>query len=135
MRAALTAYSAFPFENLLGIIKKFIRTPRNLLAQIFRRLSEIYSTSEILKKRSMLSNRVEISRNVSEIDYLDINIKSFHISLTCPNDIVELSTGDFIKIKRIFCNSSHISNVFIACYSRAIETRTTDYVHQKWKIR
>ena len=113
MKAALTAYSAFPFENLLGIIKKLIRTPRNPLAQLFRRLSEIYSTSEIMKKRSMLSNRVEISRNVSEIDYSDINIKSSHISVTRPNDIVELSSGTFMKVKRIFCNASDISNVFI----------------------
>ena len=70
----------------------------------------------------MLCNRVEISRKVSEIDYSDINIKSFHISVTRPNDIVEFSMGNFIKVKRIFCKASDISNVFI----EGLELKTKD---------
>lgn len=113
MQAPLTAYSAFPFENLLGLIKKLIRTPRNPLAQIFRRLSEIDSTSQIMTKIPMFSNRMEITRTISQIDYSDIKLKAFHVSVTHPNNIVELIIGDLIKIQRIFCNSWNVNNVFI----------------------
>ena len=110
MQAPLTLYSAFPFENLLGLIKKLIRTPRSPLAQIFRRLSE--KCSDIMTKLLMLSNRMEISRTTN-IEYSYIKLKSFHVSVNHPNNIVELSNGDFVEVQRIFCNSSNENNVFI----------------------
>ena len=128
MQAALTAYSGFPFENLLGIIKKLIRTPRNPLGQLFRRLSEIYSTSEILKKRPMLCNCVEISRNVSEIDYLDINIKSFHISVTGLNDSNEKTT--YKNRKSSLKHRSKTPNDDISDSNRVLHSFKT----RKWKI-
>lgn len=36
----LDCFSAFPFENFLGVIKGFIRSPHHPLQQIYRRLSE-----------------------------------------------------------------------------------------------
>ena len=113
LKAPLTHYSAFPFENLLGIIKRLIRTPNNPLAQIFRRLSEIYHSSKIMTKIPELSNRVKIAQTNSQIDYSDLKLRSFHISVKEPNNIVELNTGAFVQIQRIFCNSSDINYMFI----------------------
>ena len=37
----LDVFSAFPFENFLGILKKKIRSPKNALAQLIKRISEL----------------------------------------------------------------------------------------------
>jgi len=41
----LEEFSAFPFENFLGTLKKLVRRPSNPLAQVIRRLSEINAQS------------------------------------------------------------------------------------------
>lgn len=41
----LDEFSAFPFENFLGTLKKLVRRPSNPLAQVIRRLSEINAQS------------------------------------------------------------------------------------------
>ena len=40
-RGCLDSISAFPFENFLRKVKKFVRKPEYPLAQVFRRLSEV----------------------------------------------------------------------------------------------
>ena len=53
---SLSAFSAFTFENLLGTIKKLIRSPNNPLAQVARRLHEMESINPIyLTKKSMFN--------------------------------------------------------------------------------
>ncbi len=37
----LDVFSAFPFENFLEILKKKIRSPKNALAQLIKRISEL----------------------------------------------------------------------------------------------
>ena len=37
----LDVFSAFPFENFNGILKKKIRSPKNALAQLIKRISEL----------------------------------------------------------------------------------------------
>ena len=36
----LDFFSAFPFENFLGVLKRKIRSPKNALAQLIKRISE-----------------------------------------------------------------------------------------------
>ena len=40
MKTSLSSYSAYPFENYLGIIRKLIRNPNNPLAQVSKRLND-----------------------------------------------------------------------------------------------
>lgn len=95
------------------MIKKLIRTPRNPLQQIVRRLSEI-GTSNLVTKIPEFSNRVESgNRSILHVDYTKINVKSFHISVHFPDNLVQLTSGDIVKIERIFCDSEDENNVFI----------------------
>ena len=50
----LDTFSAFPFENFLGKIKKMIRKPKFPLSQAIRRLSEMQSTEGTSKTGKQL---------------------------------------------------------------------------------
>lgn len=56
VKANLSEFSAFPFENYLGQIKKLERSPKNPLVQVARRLHEMQSvTANTLYKKKTLS--------------------------------------------------------------------------------
>lgn len=46
-RCSLNDISAFPFENSLQVIKKYVRTPRNPIAQVTKRMIEAEKASTI----------------------------------------------------------------------------------------
>lgn len=100
MKIPLTEYSAFSFENLLGLIKKLIGTPRNPLAQIVRRKSELNSSSDFITKIVEISDCVEsVQKTASQIDYVQMKVKSIHICVNYyPNNLIQLKSDDFVKI-------------------------------------
>ncbi|KAM7306470.1 uncharacterized protein ISCGN_010173 [Ixodes scapularis] len=61
----LDEFSAFPFESYLGKIKKELRSPREPLAQLSRRLSEVRDVSHMLTK--------EVQKSVKPGDVFMLN--------------------------------------------------------------
>ncbi len=45
----LDTISPFPFENYLGKIKKLLRGTRRLIAQLYKRLAEIYHQESLIR--------------------------------------------------------------------------------------
>lgn len=127
LQAPLTAYSAFPFENCLGNIKKLIRTPRNPVAQIFRRLSEKESISQPMKKYDTISNRILHISIADQVvrpavkEYRKITIKAMTIGTEPPDHIVKLQNGRIFQITRIFCDTNDLNNIKIEGFNMKIK--------------
>lgn len=63
MKCPLSLLTAFPFENALGTIKKFLRSGNRPLAQIVRRLHESFFMNA---KTATLLPRIEILRKLRQ---------------------------------------------------------------------
>lgn len=116
LQAPLTMYSAFPFENCLGKIKAIIRTPRNPVAQIFRRLSENeFYSQQITKNDDKICTRLDrIPENESDtIEYSKISLGSMIICTTAPDNVVRLKNDDIFQISRIFSSSDDKKNILL----------------------
>lgn len=104
MKCSLSNYTAFPFENLLGKIKKMLRSGNRPLAQLCRRLHESLYTEP---KKVMLPHIVTILKKdlpkpcgqtpVKKIKYKEI-------ILTCkePNNTVSLINKKIMNIKEMY---------------------------------
>ena len=70
MQSDLSSFSAFPFESLLGQIRKLVRTPNNPLIQVCRRLHEMdmCNSSEIITKKSLFSECIKKNFSLSAND-------------------------------------------------------------------
>ncbi|XP_043478136.1 uncharacterized protein LOC122508698 isoform X2 [Leptopilina heterotoma] len=100
MNCSLNHVTAFPFENLLGKIKRrLLRTSVRPLAQVCRRLHE-EDMQQISKKPIALKNFEILETKNDEI--LKINYQKYEISTKSPNNIVLLTNDVVLNIEKIF---------------------------------
>lgn len=107
--------SAFPFENYLGKLKQLIRTPKNPLVQVAKRLSEMETESvNLIRRHPLISNckpvlgfevKQQFSLEETEfVYYRQIKIKGIIVTILQPDNIVKLNNGlkfrKFILVKR-----------------------------------
>lgn len=92
LHGPLDNFSNFIFENYLGHLKKFVKSPFNPLQQIANRNAEIFEYSLL-----------ETERNNTTFNKEKQSVIIDGISLTCqfPNSIVALSTSEVIRIVKI----------------------------------
>lgn len=82
MQASLSFISAFPFENCLGKLKKFVRSPKNPMIQIVKRLSESELHEKNLIKSYASINVQEDYKDGVYVVYRQINVKNIMLSKT-----------------------------------------------------
>jgi len=133
----LDSFSAFPFETYLGQLKKLIRSSKNPLQQIHRRLSEqnlvnlelFQDKPDFVAKGEHTSGPVPISKHYQQFTQLQLN--SFKITTKTPDNCVMLTTGQYFIIENIVTSEGctqlfgqtlkHIENFFeFPCSSREI---------------
>jgi hypothetical protein len=121
LQAPLDSFSCFPFENYLGKLKRMIRTPRNPLEQITRRLAEVNSLPYLARKRREIFTRK--AKDASEGELSEIIIKGFKFSCKGTKDSF-LVAGDrkLFKISGIYSELGSDGEVdkyclkFYGCY-------------------
>ena len=110
MNCDLNEISAFSFESMLGYIKLLLRTGYNPLAQLCRRLHEIYFAK---KQIVVIPPRFAIwNEKMQNGIYYIVKIKFTNFTLTCqsPNNVILLKNGNIIKISKMLrqVRSNHI---------------------------
>lgn len=106
----LDKISAFPYESMLGKIRKMIRTGNHPLSQVCRRLYEINNIPKpcpTFNQISILKQKID-SNNKPII--LKVNYKGFQLRTKKPNNIVLLKNDLIIQITDIICNNSLQNN-------------------------
>ena len=99
----LSKVTAFPFENLLGKLKRLLRSGRKPLEQLCSRLSEEYSLD---KKKATLTPELEIltsheSKSENKKIITSIKYKGYFYTIKKPNNCVKLSNGNFFFINKM----------------------------------
>lgn len=112
LHGPLTSYSAYPFENYLGVLKKLVRSSQRPLQQLCRRIAEVSEhTSKTLSKKCILSKE----HALGPLSNLNEDLKQFHkcetqnYILTCsrPDNCVCFLDGEIGLLQNI-CQSSKI---------------------------
>lgn len=105
MGCSLLHLTAFPFESMLGRIKKYLRTPNRQLAQLCRRLFEKKSVN-IYRKPGLppMYEIIKIVRN----EITQIKFKQFIISTSIPNNTILLKNGRIISVEKIIRNPERL---------------------------
>lgn len=117
MQGPVSDYSTCDSKNRLGKIKLLVRTPRNIVVQVFKRTSEVeVSGSESMTYYPLISNFVQSKKKnltSSTISYSTVTVKQSKID-TSPNNVVQLVSGEFFLISEIYSRieSSDISDFF-----------------------
>ena len=101
MQKPLSLITAFPFENLLGKLKRYLRSGNKPLAQLCRRLHEFYS---FVNQKPQIPKEIEIMKHSkSNPNHLfSIRYKGLHISTLAPNNIILHANGECYKVEKIF---------------------------------
>lgn len=113
MRAPLTAFSAFDFENSLGFLKKLVNSSTHPIAQVDRKICALQSTTAksissrfpytfSVEKRGeeMLRDcKFEIIDN--ETVFQSITLPNFVLTTTHPDNVIETKCGKVIRICKI----------------------------------
>lgn len=103
--------SAFPYENYLQTMKKYVRKGQQPLQQVVKRLSEDLECN-IFAKKLFKSNTEPsysgehfngplISHNANTVQYRKVKFTDFTLSISQPNSCCALLDGTIIKIKNI----------------------------------
>lgn len=85
----LDSFSAFPYENHLGKIKKLIRKPEFPLAQLIRRLSEVTATKLVADADITLKREHFVGPIV-----VGMGVNAQYGEMRCERWTVKLTTGD-----------------------------------------
>lgn len=119
----LDTFSAFLFESNLGKLKRLVRKPTNVAAQLYRRVTELQGNDPAYFKSLIMLNSDKCS--TCHVDYFIMNNVKYGVS--SPDNIVCINDHPSI-IRSIFShnNSTRIS------YQRFIECR--NYFKVSWLI-
>lgn len=111
----LDSFSAFPYENHLGKIKKLIRKPEFPLAQLIRRLSEVTATkldadADIRLKREHFVGPIVVGMGVNA-QYGEMRVERWTIKLTTGDNM--FLVGDKVcLIKNIIQNDNGVYAIY-----------------------
>ncbi|XP_051155831.1 uncharacterized protein LOC127287930 [Leptopilina boulardi] len=97
MGCSLSHVMAFPFENLLGKIKRKLRTYNRPLAQLCRRLHEEYM---IKTTKPEIPSEIEILESEGE-NHLKVKCKGKILSPKFPDNVILLNNKKIFKIEKI----------------------------------
>ena len=97
MGCCLSSITAFPFENLLGKMRKYLRSAVRPLAQLSRRLFEENS----LKSKKSNMELVKILSTFRNGDIKCIRYNDLTISASSPDNMVLFENGDVVQVKQI----------------------------------
>lgn len=102
---SLSEINAFSYENYLGIIKKKIRSPYRLLAQICRRNHE----SRNLDTKAKLIPEIEVLKRGAGNGITKLRYKGKYLATKRPDNIILLKNNHIMEIQRIFQENGDIS--------------------------
>lgn len=131
MQASLSEMNAFEFENFLGKIVPLIRSPKNPVRQILRRLAEIKSrpkyvsrkrTNPIYGRVTARDGEIRVCHKRRAKEQLILG-NNYTVTTESPNNIVQLADGQFIQVQEI----SVIDGV-TSIHGHQIETRSAFYI-------
>lgn len=136
MQTSLSNFSAFPFENMLGKIKKLIRTPKSPLVQVVNRLAELDAMpSKIIRLHNVISDIIFCKTTDTVTALLPVKkIVMCNITITVnqPNNVVLLRNGNIFKIKKLYVTKraiTQLDEVIIEGYAITIQGNVFDYPH------
>lgn len=117
MKESLFKYSAFPFENCIGFIKKLLRNTPRPISQITRRIHELQQGYTRDVDCHPLVYSVKKYRNVpvgchkkiidNKIIFSRIEIKGMTFTTLHPNNIALMDNDDIVQIKSIFVENTN----------------------------
>lgn len=105
----LDAFSAFPFENHLQLLKKKMRSPNKPLQQLFKRVNEREflvekkCVKQLVLKREFKSNNPDMPINSRSFKKLETPL--FIVSTHSGDNVFKLITGAVIKVSQIYQTS------------------------------
>lgn len=108
INGTLDSHTAYPFENFMQTLKKMVRRQTNVLAQIYRRLVEMASTSKKLPQ-NLNSKKSEEFLKPYQADlpfgctdaYQTVKFSNFELSINQPNNCCYLIDRNVIFIEHI----------------------------------
>lgn len=119
MKAPLSFFSAFPFENFLGKIKSLVRTPANPLSQICRRISELESRDLSVSNITSCNSQKKFEKTITEMTNSNlerITYKNMTLTTKHPNNTVMLQNGKICQIKDIYVKTKNPTSLFTDIY-------------------
>ncbi|XP_074096108.1 LOW QUALITY PROTEIN: uncharacterized protein LOC141525491 [Cotesia typhae] len=104
MQCPLSFISSYAVENLLGIIKKLLRSGNKPLAQLCHRFNEI---SMSISSKPQLTETIKILKEyindgIDEIIIKRIKFKNILLTTKSPNNTVLLKNNEVLEINKIF---------------------------------
>lgn len=97
MGCSLSEMTAFPFENMLGKIKRQLRSPHHTIAQLCRRLYEEAAISQQAKLIPEIKIRKENHLEIKKMQY-----KGTLLSTKASDNMVLLKDNTIFEIKKIW---------------------------------
>ncbi|CAN7951661.1 unnamed protein product, partial [Ixodes pacificus] len=104
----LDSFSAFPFENYLGQLKRLIRSGNLPLQQAVRRMSERNKTSCILSVSNEVTllkkehDKGPVPNNFNGGQYRQLVLKDMFLSTSHGDNCVTMKDGNVILIRNMF---------------------------------
>jgi len=133
MQTSLSYFSAFPFENMLGKIKKLIRAPKNPLVQVVNRLAELDGMpNKMIHAHYAISNIIFDKQTTTPLIFKKIEINNVTLTSCRPNNFVFLHNGNILKIKNLYVTKravTQINEVILEGYTFSIKGNVFKYPH------
>lgn len=98
MGCALSRITAFPFENFLGKLKKYIRTANRPLAQLCRRFHEVKVIFSL--KKATIPSLIQVLK-IKKNRITSIMFKEATITNASPNNTILMSDDTILEVKNI----------------------------------
>ncbi|XP_043484986.1 uncharacterized protein LOC122512906 [Leptopilina heterotoma] len=126
MRKSLSDFSAFPFENCLGMLKSLISGRKDVVPQLIKRISEIENCPTLLPEFKLTVNQpvqriqkdplVEYKNQTEEIQA--VTVKEIKIRTIRPDNTVLLNNNTILEVtgilkvdENIFVEGHEIQNI------------------------
>jgi len=133
MQTFLSYFSAFPFENMLGKIKKLIRAPKNPLVQVVNRLAELDAMpNKMIYAHYAIGNIIFDKQTTTSLILKKIEINNVTLTSCRPNNFVFLHNENILKIKNLYVTKravTQINEVVLEGYTFSIKGNVFEYPH------
>ncbi|XP_052129596.1 uncharacterized protein LOC127750926 [Frankliniella occidentalis] len=109
----LSSFSGYPFEDMLGQLKRVVRSPNRPLEQVFRRLAEKEKTAERQERRRISLLREHrngpVPMNVDfNAQFSQYNHDLYTLKISIPNNCVGLADGKYGLVVNILSSLDDI---------------------------